>query len=140
MQMRDHTEAPRRREFLQLLGAGALGCAMSGGGLAAARKPGPKPLRGIFPIGFTPITESDKLDLDCLAAEVKFCNRGRVHGFIWPQIASRWTTLTERERLDGAEAILATGKGGRTALVIGVQGPDLAAVDPLREACREAGG
>ena len=85
-------------------------------------------MRGVFPIGFTPITEADKLDLDCLAAEVKFCNRGRVHGFIWPQIASRWTTLTERERLDGAEAILAAGKGGRTALVIGVQGPDLAAV------------
>ena len=103
MQMRDHAEDPRRREFLQLLGASALGFAMSGGSLAAVRKPGPKPLRGVFPIGFTPITESDKLDLDCLAAEVKFCNRGRVHGFVWPQIASRWTTLTERERLDGAE-------------------------------------
>jgi dihydrodipicolinate synthase/N-acetylneuraminate lyase len=128
MQMRDHAEDPRRREFLRLLGAGALGFATSGGGLAAAPKPGPKSLRGVFPIGLTPITESDKLDLDCLAAEVKFCNRGRVHGFVWPQVASRWTTLTEQERLDGAEAILAAGKGGRAALVIGVQGPDLAAV------------
>jgi dihydrodipicolinate synthase/N-acetylneuraminate lyase len=48
-----------------------------------------------------------------------------VHGFVWPQIASGWTTLSEKERLDGAEAILAAGKGGRTALVIGVQGPSI---------------
>ena len=110
-----------RREFLRLLGAGA---ALARAGHAAAGKP----LRGLFPIGQTPFTESDKLDLDLLAAEVQFCNRGRVAGFVWPQIASGWTTLTERERLDGAEAILAAGKHGGTALAIGVQtkGGDLA--------------
>jgi dihydrodipicolinate synthase/N-acetylneuraminate lyase len=70
----------------------------------------------------------DKLDLDCLAAEVKFCNRGGVSGFVWPQIASGWSTLSEQERLDGAEALLAAGKGGKTAVVIGVQaiGADIA--------------
>ena len=87
-----------------------------------------KPLRGLFPIGFTPFTADDKIDLDGLASQVRFCNRGRVHGFMWPQNASGWTNLSEKERLDGAEAILSAGKGGKTALVIGVQGPDLETV------------
>ncbi len=52
-----------------------------------------------------------------------------MHGFAWPQIASAWSTLSAQERLDGAEAILASRKGGKTALAIGVQtqGSDLAA-------------
>jgi len=89
---------------------------------------GSKQLSGLFPIGETPFTADNKLDLDCLAAEVTFCNRGGVSGFVWPQIASGWSTLSEQERLDGAEALLAAGKGGRTAVVIGVQaiGGDMA--------------
>jgi 4-hydroxy-tetrahydrodipicolinate synthase len=83
-----------------------------------------KPMRGLFPIGQTPCTPDNRLDLDGLAAEVKFCNRGGVHGFVWPQIASGWAGLTQKERMDGAEAILAAGKGGKTALVIGVQTKD----------------
>ena len=129
-QVKEHPGAFQRREFLQLLGTSALGLALSDYTSFAGDKPAPrgksgaKPLRGVFPIGQTPFTEADKLDLDGLAAEVKFCNRGRVHGFIWPQIASGWTVLSEQERLDGAEAILAAGKGRRTALVIGVQSQD----------------
>jgi dihydrodipicolinate synthase/N-acetylneuraminate lyase len=127
-----------RRQFLQYLGAGALGLALAARRASAQSgadgappfdlSPGPKKLRGIFPIGQTPFTPDNKLDLDSLAAEVAFCNRGGVHGFVWPQIASGWTTLAEPERLAGAEAILAAGKGGSATLVIGVQGPDLAAV------------
>jgi 4-hydroxy-tetrahydrodipicolinate synthase len=83
-----------------------------------------KPMRGLFPIGQTPCTPDNKLDLDCLAEEVKFCNRGGVHGFVWPQIASGWASLSQKERMDGAEVILAAGKGGETALVIGVQTKD----------------
>ncbi len=109
-----------RRAFLRTLGGGALGLALARTGDSA----GTKPLRGVFPIGQTPVTESDSLDLECLQNEVKFCNRYKVHGFAWPQIASGWNTLSEKERLDGAEAILAAGKGGRTALVIGVQDKD----------------
>jgi len=51
-----------------------------------------------------------------------------VHGVIWPQIASEWTSLSKQERLDGAEAMVAAGKGGKTAITIGVQGPDMATV------------
>jgi 4-hydroxy-tetrahydrodipicolinate synthase len=92
---------------------------MAGNSFAA----GGKSLRGLFPIGQTPCTPDNKLDFDCLAAEVKFCNRGGVHGFVWPQIASGWAGLTQKERMDGAEAILAAGNGGKTALAIGVQTP-----------------
>lgn len=114
-------ESMDRRTLLQN-GAGLAASLTSGGSALAAVTPtGIKPIKGLFPIGQTPFTPDDKIDLDCLAAEVRFCNRGRVAGFIWPQIASSWSALTEQERLQGAETILAAGKGGKTALVIGVQ-------------------
>jgi dihydrodipicolinate synthase/N-acetylneuraminate lyase len=116
-----------RRAFLQSSGAFAVLLAISRT-VEATPTAGSKQLSGLFPIGETPFTADNKLDLDCLAAEVKFCNRGGVRGFVWPQIASGWSTLSEQERLDGAEALLAAGKGGRTAVVIGVQaiGGDMA--------------
>jgi dihydrodipicolinate synthase/N-acetylneuraminate lyase len=116
-----------RRAFLQSSGAFAASLAISRT-VEATTTTGSKPLSGLFPIGETPFTADNKLDLDCLAAEVTFCNRGGVSGFVWPQIASGWSTLSEQERLDGAEALLAAGKGGRTAVVIGVQaiGGDMA--------------
>jgi 4-hydroxy-tetrahydrodipicolinate synthase len=111
-----------RRSVLKTLYVIVAETAMSRCGLAADLPvPASKPLRGLFPIGQTPFTQDDKLDFDCLAAEVKFCDRAGVPGFIWPQIASGWSTMTASERFAGAEAILAAGKGGRTALVIGVQ-------------------
>jgi dihydrodipicolinate synthase/N-acetylneuraminate lyase len=118
--MKDHSQASGRREFLRTLGAGAMGVALAGRGYSA----GTKPLRGVFPIGQTPVTESGAIDLECLRNQVEFCNRYKVHGFAWPQIASGWTTLSDKERMDGAEAILAAGKGGQTAIVIGVQDKD----------------
>jgi 4-hydroxy-tetrahydrodipicolinate synthase len=108
---------------LQVLGAGALALDR----LPAADQPG-KPMRGLFPIGASPFTDANQLDCECMAAQVKFLNRGGVHGVIWPQIASEWTTLSKKERLDGAEAMTAAGKGGKTAITIGVQGPDRATV------------
>lgn len=108
-----------RRVLLQAMASIAAGLALSTP--AVADIPPRKPLRGLFPIGETPFTQDDKLDLDSLAAEVNFCNRARVPGFVWPQIASGWSSMSVSERLAGAEAILAAGKGGKTALVIGVQ-------------------
>src|SRR5438094_805191 len=90
---------PRRR-FLQVLGVGAIG-------LAAPAAPHSKPLRGIFPIAQSPFTDADKLDIDCLVEQARFLDRGRVHGCVWPQIASEWSTLSESERLAGAEALAA---------------------------------
>ena len=124
--MRPRVETSCRRAFLKTVGGGAMGLALAG----RSRRPA-KPMRGVFPIGQTPVTESDKLDLECLQSEVAFCNRYKVHGFAWPQIASGWTTLSEKERMDGVEAILAAGKGGKTALVIGVQDKAGKSIKPI---------
>ena len=120
-------ELQARRGFLGRMGAGALLLALADRGRAADGPKG-KPMQGLFPIGQTPCTPDNKVDFDALAAEVKFCNRGGVHGFVWPQIASGWAGLTLNERREGAEAILSAGKAGTTALVIGVQSPDTEAV------------
>lgn len=111
-----------RREFLELLGAAALSAKLA----AANRNTSSKPLRGIFPIAQTPFTESNQVDLDSLIEEVRFIHRGGVHGFVWPQLASEWNTLSDRERMEGTEAIAVTGKKLRPAIVIGVQSPDVA--------------
>jgi dihydrodipicolinate synthase/N-acetylneuraminate lyase len=78
-------------------------------------------LAGVFPIGFTPVNAQNQVDYDGLAAQVQFCRRGGVHGLAWPQIASGWTTLTEEERMHGAETLVSAARGGATAIVIGVQ-------------------
>jgi 2-keto-3-deoxy-L-arabinonate dehydratase len=114
-----------RREFMQTAGAAALrvaammppGTAMASGQL----KPASKPWRGLYPVAQTPFTPDNKLDLDCLAAQVKFCNVNRVPGLMWPLNSSGWFHLTEKERMDGAESLMATAKGGNAAVVIGVQ-------------------
>ena len=115
-----------RRAFLKFFGLSALGLALHDGKMFGTETPGSKPLRGIFPVAQTPFTESNKLDLDALIAEVRFIDRGGVHGFVWPQMASEWMTLSEAERLEGSEAIASTGKKLRPAIVIGVQGPNVA--------------
>ena len=117
-----------RRRFLGTLGGSAAALTLSGFSISRAAVTPRKKIAGVFPIGFSPFTEQDKLDLDGLAAQVNFCNRGGVHGFVWPQLASAWSTLSEKERMDGTEAILSAGKGGRTVLVIGVQAPDMPAI------------
>jgi dihydrodipicolinate synthase/N-acetylneuraminate lyase len=126
--------SPSRRQFLRALGVGAAGLTLAGCGLHPLGKSGAaatgsaKALRGIFPIAQTPFTGDDKLDLESLAQEVKFIDRGRVHGFGWPQLASEWSTLTEKERFDGMEVIGSTGRKLRPAIVFGVQGDDIAQV------------
>ena len=113
-----------RREFLRLLGAGAFVLAAPAGGLFG-QKPGAKPLRGIFPITQTPFTTDNKLDLNVLVEELRFLDRGRVHGFVWPQMVSEWLTLSERERLEGMEAVASAGKKVKPAVVFGVQALDV---------------
>jgi 4-hydroxy-tetrahydrodipicolinate synthase len=127
MQTTVRSTAQGRRDFLRVLSAGALGLALPGGKLPASEKSGSKPLRGVFPIAQTPFTDANQLDLDSLVEQVKFIDRGGVHGFVWPQISSEWASLTEKERFAGAEAIAAAGKDLRPAIAIGVQGSDVAA-------------
>jgi dihydrodipicolinate synthase/N-acetylneuraminate lyase len=127
-----------RREFLRLIGAGTLGLALPGGFLCAQGAT-PKPLRGIFPIAQTPFTASGKLDVDGLVEEVKFVDRGGVHGFVWPQMVSEWLALTEQERLLGMEAIASAGKKLKPAIVFGVQAADLGTSLKLAKHAAEVG-
>ncbi len=116
-----------RRSLLKTLGVASVGAALSWSGLAETAG-GAKPFRGLFPIASTPFTQDNKLDFECLGNEVRFCNRGGVPGLIWPQIASGWSNLSTDERMKGAECLIEAGKGGKAAIVIGVQtqGKDLA--------------
>ena len=127
---RDGTERLRagRRNFLRAAGGALAALASAPSGHTAATT-SPAAFGGVFPIAFSPFTPDNKLDLDGLAAQVAFCNRGGVHGLIWPQLASAWSTLSDRERLDGTGAILSAGKGRGTTLVIGVQASDMAATE-----------
>ena len=106
-----------RRAFLQNAGLAGLAAAVPRALLAAQadvhgadlKTPSGKPLRGLYPIMETPFTPDDKLDKAALAAEVAFINRGRVAGMIWPVFASSWSALSDAERIEGAETILAAG-------------------------------
>lgn len=118
-----------RRELLKGLAGASLALACAGRGIAASLAPPKLPrFRGVFPIAFTPVDGTDRIDFGQLANQVSFLRRGKVPGIAWPQIASGWTVLSESERLQGAEALVAAGKGGDTAIVIGVQSPDFDAV------------
>jgi 4-hydroxy-tetrahydrodipicolinate synthase len=119
-----------RRTFLQAMGLLALEAGLARAAMAATpgdvrgaqlSTPSGKPLRGLYPIMQTPFTENDELDTELLAAEVRFINRGRVAGMIWPVFASSWSTLSDAERIKGAETILAAGKGQKAAMAIAVQ-------------------
>lgn len=107
-----------RRQFIGALSLGAAAMALP---RLVSAQPSARRLAGVFPIGFTPVNAQNQVDYDGLAAQVQFCRRGGVHGMAWPQIASGWTTLTEEERLHGAETLVSAAQGGTTAIVIGVQ-------------------
>jgi dihydrodipicolinate synthase/N-acetylneuraminate lyase len=104
-----------RRQFVQVLAAGLPAASLAAGAASAKR------IEGIFPIAQSPFTDADALDVNTLVEELKFIDRGRVHGFVWPQLASEWSTLSESERMAGTEAVCAEGKKLRPAVVIGAQ-------------------
>jgi 4-hydroxy-tetrahydrodipicolinate synthase len=86
-----------------------------------------KPMRGIFVIMATPFTESKQIDWEDLEREVEFMDRCRVHGMVWPQLASEYVTLSGEERMKGMDVIAKAARGKKPALVLGVQGPNTAA-------------
>lgn len=112
------SDGVNRRQFLSVISGSAAALAMPRFGVAASSH---RRLAGVFPIAFTPISGNDEVDYDGLAAQMTFCRRGGVHGLAWPQLASGWSTLSEQERMRGAEVLVAAAKGGSTSIVIGVQ-------------------
>lgn len=115
------TNTLSRRLFLATLTAGAAVAATPGlGELRSTRKT----LHGLFPIAFTPERPDGMVDFDGLASQVTFLRRGGVHGVAWPQIASGWTELDERERIKGADVMVQAARDGDIgdiSVVIGVQ-------------------
>jgi 4-hydroxy-tetrahydrodipicolinate synthase len=110
-----------RREFIQILSAAGVAAIP----LSADTGSRPKRIEGVFPIAQSPFTDSDQLDLNTLVEELQFIDRGRVHGFVWPQLASEWSTLSESERMAGTEAVCREGKKLRPAIIIGAQAPSI---------------
>lgn len=127
------TYVTTRRGWMK--GAATATLMMGVAGRAVAASTVAEPFRGLFPIGSTPVDGSDRIQYDQLAEQVTFLQRGRVPGIAWPQIASGWTTLTQEERITGAEALVNVAKGGSTAVILGVQSPDPAEVERY---CRHA--
>lgn len=113
-----------RRSLLKSMAAGA--ALTAAGGIKAMAAPLNTHMRGVFPIAFTPVDADDKVDYEGMISELRFCQKGGVHGLAWPQIASGWTVLSEAERLAGAEALTSARGDGKTKVVIGVQSPDIA--------------
>jgi dihydrodipicolinate synthase/N-acetylneuraminate lyase len=109
-----------RRQFLGGLSATAVVAATASMPRFVEAAASQRKLAGVFPIGFTPII-NDKVDFDGMASQMKFCRKSGVHGIAWPQLASGWSTLSEAERLGGAEALCDAAKGGPSAVIIGVQ-------------------
>jgi 4-hydroxy-tetrahydrodipicolinate synthase len=105
-----------RREFL--ISLAATGVVARTSSVHAAGKP----MRGAFMILNTPFTGDGAVDWEDLAGEARFVDRCGCQGVVWPQGSSGVATLTREERLRGMEVLASALRGGRTALVLGVQG------------------
>jgi len=96
--------------FLKLFGAGTLGSRAAG---RIPLRPGvhaKAPARYLSPSPRRPSPPPESWIVDGLVDEVKFVDRGGVHGFVWPQMVGEWLALTEPERLLGMEAIASAGR------------------------------
>jgi len=83
-------------------------------------------MRGAFMILNTPFTESKAVDWDDLARELEFVDRCGAQGAVWPQGSSGVATLTKDERMQGMKVLADAARGRKVALVLGVQGKDIA--------------
>lgn len=128
-----------RRGLMKGLLAGSAAVALAGQGTAFAASAVKPPFKGLYPIGFTPVSPDNKIDYDALAGQVRFLQKGRVPGIAWPQIASGWASLSPEERMTGTEALTAAAKGAGTAVIIGIQDPDFAAVGRYAKHAEKAG-
>lgn len=109
-----------RRQWLSTVGTAALLPYLPRPAVAAAS------MRGAFIILSTPYTSANEVDYDDLASQVRFLDRCGVHGLVWPQNSSEQRYLSKAERLRGFDVLAEAAAGTRPALVLGVQGDDIA--------------
>jgi dihydrodipicolinate synthase/N-acetylneuraminate lyase len=114
-----------RREYLWTLGAVALVSRIPRL-TAAAPTTAPKSMAGPFIILNTPFTAAGDVDWADFTREVEFVDRAGCQGIVWPQGSSSVATLTKDERMRGMEVLAKAVEGKRIALMLGVQGKDIA--------------
>ena len=93
-----------------------------------------RPLRGIFPVLQTPVTDEGEIDPASMQRQVDFCVAAGVHGLVFPVLGSEFQYLTIDERQTLVELVVETA-AGRTPVVVGVAGTVTAAA---RESARHA--
>jgi 4-hydroxy-tetrahydrodipicolinate synthase len=76
---------------------------------------------GIFPILQTPFDEQAELDVESLRTEVAYCLNAGAHGVVIPANASEFFALSDAERMQVAEIVLAE-VGSRVPVVISCSG------------------
>lgn len=77
--------------------------------------------RGVFAIPPTPFTDDDRVDVESLRRVVDFCVRCGGHGIVAPVNASEGPFLTDEERRQVVEVVVAT-VNRRVPVVVGVSG------------------
>lgn len=82
--------------------------------------------RGIFPVLQTPLDSCGALDITSLQREVAFNIRAGAHGLVYPVLGSEFQFLTDSERRDLVEVVIAEA-AGRVPVVVGVAGASTAA-------------
>ncbi len=78
-------------------------------------------MHGIFPVVQTAVTDDGELDIPSLEKEVGFCIDCGVHGLVFPVLGSEFQYLTEGERQQLLEVVVAQA-GGQVPVVAGVAG------------------
>lgn len=85
----------------------------------------PETLRGIFPVLQTPLDERGELDIPSLQREVAFNIKAGAHGLVYPVLGSEFQFLSDAERREMVEVVIAEA-AGQVPVVVGVAGPSTA--------------
>ncbi len=95
-----------------------------------------KRLAGIFPVLQTPLDADGNLDQGSLEREVRFCIDAGAHGLVYPALGSELQYLSDRERQQLVEVVVATA-AGQVPVVVGVSGASTAvAIEHTAHAAR----
>lgn len=82
-------------------------------------------LRGIFPVLQTPLNECGELDIPDLQREVAFNIKAGAHGLVFPVLGSEFQFLSDAERRELVEVVIAEASG-HIPVVVGVAGASAA--------------
>jgi 4-hydroxy-tetrahydrodipicolinate synthase len=85
----------------------------------------PETLRGIFPVLQTPLNACGDLDIPDLQREVAFNIKAGAHGLVFPVLGSEFQFLSDAERREMVEVVIAEA-AGRVPVVVGVAGASAA--------------